>query len=96
LSLFPSSASYAASAEAASQFANPQQVFPLAKFALKAQALGDLECRDDTSLDLLAKISQQFRTFAGTSSEIDRGERQISRARRVPIEVGSVAFRGSL
>jgi hypothetical protein len=38
-------------------FANSQQVLPLAKFARKAHALGDLEGRDDVSLDLLASLS---------------------------------------
>ena len=40
--------------------ANPQQVFPLAKLSLKAHALGDLEARDDTPLDLLAGLSGSF------------------------------------
>ena len=33
---------------------------------------------------------------AGSPSWTDKGEKQIGRARRVPIEAGSVAFRGSL
>jgi hypothetical protein len=43
---------------------NPQQVFPLAKFSLKAHALGDVEARDDARLDLLAGLSGGF---AGSS-----------------------------
>jgi hypothetical protein len=37
-------------------FANPQQVLPLAKVTLEAHALGDLEARDDTPLDLLTGL----------------------------------------
>ena len=36
---------------------DPQNVLRLAKFAFEAHALGDLECRDDTALDLLARLS---------------------------------------
>jgi hypothetical protein len=43
--------------------ADPQEVLPLAKFALKGHALGDPEC-DDAPLDLLAGLSGQFRTSA--------------------------------
>ena len=32
----------------------------MAKFALKAHALGDPECRDDTPFDLLAGLSSSF------------------------------------
>jgi hypothetical protein len=39
---------------------NPQQVLPLAKVTLEAHALGDLEARDDTSLDLLAGLAGSF------------------------------------
>ena len=35
-------------------------MFPLAKFAFKAHALGDLECRDNAPLDLLAGLSSSF------------------------------------
>jgi hypothetical protein len=70
-------------------------VLPLAKIALKAHALGDLEARDDSPLDLLAGLSGCF-AGAGTPSWTDRGEKQIGRARRVPIEGGPVAFRESL
>jgi hypothetical protein len=35
-------------------------VFPLAKFALKSHALGNLKRRDDASLDLLAGLSGGF------------------------------------
>jgi hypothetical protein len=61
-------------------------VLPLPKFALEAHALGDLEACDDAPLDLLAGFTS---TFADTPSGTDRGERQIGRARRVPIEAGS-------
>jgi hypothetical protein len=37
--------------------ANPQQVFPLAKVALEAHALRDLEGGDDAALDWLAALS---------------------------------------
>jgi hypothetical protein len=37
-----------------------QQVLPLAKFTLKAHAFCNLEARDDTSLDLLARLSGSF------------------------------------
>ena len=36
------------------------QFLPLGKFTLKAQALGDLEGRDDASLDLLAGFPGSF------------------------------------
>jgi hypothetical protein len=39
---------------------DPQEALPLAKLTLKAHALGDLECRDDTPLDLLAGLSGSF------------------------------------
>jgi hypothetical protein len=41
-------------ASANRSISNPEQMLPLAKFALKTHALGDLECRDDTcSISLL-------------------------------------------
>ena len=39
---------------------DPQQVLPLAKVALEAHALGNLEARDDAPLDLLAGLSGRF------------------------------------
>jgi hypothetical protein len=36
---------------------DPQQVFPSAKVILEAHTLGDLECRDDTPLDLVAGLA---------------------------------------
>jgi hypothetical protein len=36
---------------------NAQQVLPLAKVALEAHAFGDLEGRDQATLDLLAALS---------------------------------------
>jgi len=36
---------------------DPQEVLPLAKLALEAHALGDLECRDHAPLDLLAGLA---------------------------------------
>ena len=44
----------------ASRIPQPQQVLPLAKFALKAHAFGDLEGRDDAAVDLLAGLSGGF------------------------------------
>jgi hypothetical protein len=41
------------------------------------------------------RTSRLFRTFAGTLSATDRGEKQIGRVRPGPIEAGSVVFRGS-
>ena len=35
----------------------PAEGAPLPKFALEADAFGDLECRDDAALDLLAGLS---------------------------------------
>jgi hypothetical protein len=59
-------------------------VLPLPEFALEAHALGDLEVPDDSPLDLLAGLSG---CFAGPPpSGPDRGEKQIDRVRRVPIE----------
>jgi hypothetical protein len=52
---------------------NTREALPVAKFALKANALGNLECRDDAPLDLLAGFPGSFRRFAGTSSGPDRG-----------------------
>jgi hypothetical protein len=74
---------------------DPQQVLPLAKFALKAHAFCNLEARDDTSLDLLARLSGSLHVRRYLSGP-GRGEKRIGRARRVPIEIGQVAFRGSL
>jgi hypothetical protein len=53
----------------------------LAIGAFKAQALGDLECRDDAPLDLLAGLSGPFRTVADIPSGSDRGEKRIGRER---------------
>ena len=39
---------------------DPQQALPLAKIALEAYALRDLECRDHASLDLLAGFACCF------------------------------------
>jgi hypothetical protein len=39
---------------------DPQQILPLLTFALETHAFGDLECRDDTPLDLLAGLSGSF------------------------------------
>ena len=39
---------------------NLEEMLPLAKFALKAHALGDPECRNDARLDLLAGFSGGF------------------------------------
>ena len=39
---------------------NPQEVLPLAKIALKAHALGNLERRDHAPFDLLAGLSGSF------------------------------------
>ena len=39
---------------------DPQQVLPLAKIALKADALGYPECRDGTPLDLLDGLPGSF------------------------------------
>jgi hypothetical protein len=41
-------------------FVNPQQVLPLAKLALKTEALRDLESRDDAALDLLASLAGEL------------------------------------
>jgi hypothetical protein len=40
--------------------ANPQQIFPLAKVALEANALGNLKRRDNAPLDLLAGLPGSF------------------------------------
>ena len=40
--------------------ANPQQVFPLAKVALEANAFGDLKARYDASLNPLARLTGGF------------------------------------
>jgi hypothetical protein len=40
--------------------ANLQQVLPLPQITLEAQALGDLTRRDDTSLDLFARLASSF------------------------------------
>jgi hypothetical protein len=39
---------------------NTREALPVAKFALKANALGNLECRDDAPLDLLAGFPGSF------------------------------------
>jgi hypothetical protein len=71
-------------------------VFPLAKLALEAHALRNLEARDHASLDLLAGLSGGFaRSPVRPPPWTDKGEKQNGRARRVPIEVGRVAFRES-
>ena len=54
--------------------------------------LGNPEAYDHT-LRFACRTSQQFRRFAGIPCGIDRGGKQIGRARWVPIEVGSAAFR---
>jgi hypothetical protein len=41
-------------------FADPEQVLPLAKIALKAHALGNQEACDDTPLNLLSGLSGSF------------------------------------
>jgi hypothetical protein len=46
--------------EAPRSISDPQQVFPLAKVALEAHALGDLKCRDDAALDLLSTLACPF------------------------------------
>ena len=40
------------------------EMLPLAKVALEAHAIGDLKLRDDTSLDLLAKLSCSFARYS--------------------------------
>ena len=52
--------------------------------------------RNDTPFDLLAGFAGSFTGPPILSPGIDRGEQQIGRARRVPIEARSVAFRESL
>jgi hypothetical protein len=70
---------------------NTQQVFPLAEIALEAHALGDLKRRDGTSLDLLAGFPGGLACPtilpAGLIEVRDKAD-----VRRVPTEVGPVAF----
>jgi hypothetical protein len=61
---------------------NLQQVLPLAKFAFEAQALDDLEARDDASLDLLAG-------FPGALAN-----RPVFPARRIEVSRESVVLAG--
>ena len=72
----------------------------MAKFALKAQAqrvsteadLGDPETCDDAPFDLLAGLPGCLGDHRYALLDSVEGEKQIGRARRVPIEVGPVAF----
>jgi hypothetical protein len=68
----------------------------LAKFALKTHAACDPEARNDTPFDPLAGFAGSFTGPPILSPGIDRGEQQIGRARRMPIEAGSVAFEVSV
>jgi hypothetical protein len=58
---------------------------------LEAEALGDLECRDDAAR-FACQTSRQFRNLADTPGlmEVEKPNRF---ARRVPIKAGSAAFR---
>jgi hypothetical protein len=74
----------------------PQKVFPLAKFAVEARALGDLECRDDAPVDLLAGLSGSF----ARSPVSPPGLIEV-RNKSVPLDGASIvkgpeAFRGFL
>ena len=52
---------------------------PLAKFALEADALGDLEARDDAPLDLLARTSRIIGKLTGMSLRCGLRETQLTR-----------------
>jgi hypothetical protein len=81
---------YRAFADACCQrsISDPQQVLPLVKVSLEADALGNLKARNERTARFACPISRQFRMFADTPCGIDRGEKQIGRARQVLIEVG--------
>jgi hypothetical protein len=74
----------------------PQKVFPLAKFAVEARALGDLECRDDAPLDLLAGLSGSFaRSPVSPPGLIEVRNKSVA-LDGVSIVTGPEAFRGFL
>jgi hypothetical protein len=71
---------------------DPQQVLPLAIFALESQAFSNLKRRDDASLDLLAGLSRRLRTFVNSLFGIGIGGKQIDRARWMPFEAALALF----
>jgi len=65
----------------------------LAKVTLEAHTLGDLECRNDAPLDLLARLSGSFACSTILPPGLIELRNKSVACDGVPIEAGS-AFRG--
>ena len=74
---------------------DPQQILPLAKVASLKPMLSATRNVEMGSARSARRTFRQFRTLADTPSGIDTGEKQIGRARQVPIGVGSAVYRES-